>query len=83
MKIKGLEFFPVPSHNSYEMDLIEAKYGLDAIGIYYKLLQKIFGGTGYYAKIDEYFSILLSKESGVEISKINEIICKVRKETYK
>lgn len=74
MKIKGLEFFPVPSHNSYEMDLIEAKYGLDAIGIYYKLLQKIFGGTGYYAKIDEYFSILLSKESGVEISKINEII---------
>ena len=66
MKRNGIDFFPYPSLNNSALQLLEAKYKLKGIGVYVKLLQKIFSDEGYFYKISDDVILLLKQELNLQ-----------------
>jgi len=75
---EGLDYFPLDvdmfSDNDDKTSFLEAKYGLEGIGIIIKLLQRVYGGKGYYKQWGEREVLLFSKQISVDMRKINELI---------
>ena len=62
MKKKGLDYFYIPTTNDVNIDLLTAKFGIEAYAIYIKLTQKIYNENGYYLQISKDKLALLKME---------------------
>lgn len=71
----GLEYFPldVTAGIDDEIELLEAKFGIEGFAIYIKLLQKIYK-KGYYIVWGEEEQLMFKKRTNIEQDKVNEII---------
>jgi hypothetical protein len=70
----GLDYFPFDVCDDLALQLIEAEFGLKAYAIYVKLLQRVYGGCGYYMMCDKDVLLLFSKQVGESDSCVYEII---------
>ena len=64
MSNSGLAYFPLDVHLDSKFELIEAEFGLKGFGIVVKLLQKIYGGEGYYLEWTNEVGLLFSRHVG-------------------
>ena len=74
-KKTGLEYFPldVTAGMNDEVELIEAKYGLEGFAIFIKLLQAIYK-NGYYINWTEKEQLLFIKRVNVTETLVNDVI---------
>ena len=71
---EGLDYFPFDVHFNDEMKLIKAEYGLKAVGLFAILLQKIYGGRGYYAPWDSDVELMFASVNGVGVNFVREVV---------
>ena len=73
---QGLDYFPLNTDISKDdkIALIEAKHGLIGYGVIIKLYEKIYYDKGYYYEWNEDTQLLFSKQVGLEVEKVTEII---------
>ena len=73
---EGLDYFPIDTNMEQDdkIALIEAKHGIVGFGVIIKLYKKIYSTYGYYYFWDEQKQLLFSKQAGVEIGKVIEIV---------
>lgn len=74
-KKTGLEYFPldVTAGTNDEVELIEAKYGLEGFAIFIKLLQAIYK-NGYYINWTEKEQLIFIKRVNVTETLVNDVI---------
>ena len=70
----GIPYFPLDVELDEKMELIEAEYGLTGYAVILKLLQRIYGGHGYYIHWTYEVALLFAKRLGVGGSVVSEII---------
>ena len=71
----GIDYFPLDVTLDEKFELIEAEYGLTGFGVVVKLLQRIYGGQGYYIEWTNEVALLFAKriglrEGGIAVSEI-------------
>jgi hypothetical protein len=71
---EGLDYFPFDVHFNDEMKLIKAEHGLKAVGLFAILLQKIYGGRGYYAPWDSDVELMFASVNGVGVNFVREVV---------
>lgn len=69
----GLDYFPLDVHLDDDIEMIEAKFGLEGFGVLIKLYQKIYN-NGYFYMWTEKELLLFKKRVNVDINLINDII---------
>lgn len=74
MNCSGIPFFPLDVHLDDKFELIEAEYGLKGFAVVVKLLQKIYGGQGYYCEWTSDVELLFAKSIGLGGSSVSEIV---------
>lgn len=71
----SLEWFKLDVHLDDKFQLIEAEYGLKGFAVVVKLLQKIYGGEGYYCEWTDEVALLFSrKECGEGGNVVSDIV---------
>ncbi len=60
----GITYFPLDVHLDDKFDLIEAEFGLTGFAVVVKLLQRIYGGQGYYCEWTKDVALLFGKNLG-------------------
>lgn len=71
---KGLEYFPMDVNTEDgKLDLFEAEFGIEGLGFFIKLLQKIYANS-YFLKWDDDVCLLFSSKINVSIKQINVYI---------
>ena len=70
----GIPYFPLDVHLDDKFDLIEAEFGLKGFATVVKLLQKIYGGNGYYCKWTEDVALLFAKNINANDNFVSEIV---------
>ena len=72
----GLDFFPldVDTDSNMKLALIEAEYGSKGFTIWIKMLQRIYGGKGYYIDWNDDTKLILAKAFGEPGSLVGEVI---------
>jgi len=63
----GLEYFPLDCQLDEKFELIEAEFGLKGFAVVVKILQRIYGGEGYYCDWTKEIELLFSKRLGLKI----------------
>ena len=71
---RGIDYFPLDVVLDDKFELIEAEYGLMGFGVVVKLLQKIYGGQGYYIEWNDEVALLFARKNGVGGNVVSEII---------
>lgn len=74
MTKSGLDYFPLDVHLDAKFELIEAEFGLKGFGVVVKLLQKIYGGEGYYLEWTNEVGLLFSRHVGEGYELVSEIV---------
>ena len=70
----GIDYFPLDVTLDEKFELIEAQFGLKGFAIMIKLLQKIYGGEGYYAEWTTEIALLFAKRIGANGSSVSDIV---------
>ena len=70
----GIDYFPLDVALDEKFELIEAEFGLTGFGVVVKLLQKIYGGQGYYVEWTKEVALLFAKKVGVGGNAVSEIV---------
>ena len=70
----GISYFPLDVHLDDKFKLIEAEFGLTGFAVVVKLLQKIYGGQGYYCEWTEDVALLFSRSVGLGGNVVSEIV---------
>ena len=70
----GIDYFPLDVTLDEKFELIEAEFGLTGFGVVVKLLQKIYGGQGYYVEWTNEVALLFAKRVGLGGSVVSEIV---------
>ena len=70
----GLDYFPLDTCLDDKFELIEAEFGLTGFGVVVKILQKIYGGEGYYVEFTREVALLFAKKIGVGGNAVSEIV---------
>lgn len=72
----GIDYFPLDVTLDEKFELIEAEYGLTGFGVVVKLLQRIYGGQGYYIEWTNEVALLFAKRIGLREggSAVSEIV---------
>ena len=70
----GIPWFPFDVHLDDKFELIEAEYGLTGFAVVVKLLQKIYGGQGYYCEFTKDVALLFSRNIAVGYNVVSEIV---------
>lgn len=70
----GIDYFPLDVALNEKFELIEAEFGLTGFGVVVKLLQKIYGGQGYYVEWTNEVALLFAKRVGLGGSVVSEIV---------
>lgn len=74
---KGLDYFPLDvtmDKTDDDIEILEAKYGVEGFCILIKLYMKIYQEEGYFVKWNEKTSLLHSKRVNVDINLVNNVI---------
>lgn len=71
---KGLDWFPLDTHLDEKFELIEAEFGPTGFAVVVKLLQRIYGGNGYYCEWTKEVALLFSRACGVGSNAVSEMI---------
>lgn len=75
---EGLEYFPIDVTMFTPTDdktyYIEAKYGMEGVGLLIKLFQLIYGNNGYYRKWSDKETLIFAKQTGTDINVIKNFI---------
>lgn len=74
MSKSGIPYFPLDVEVDEKLELIEAEYGLTGFAVIVKLLQRIYGGHGYYTEWTYEVALLFAKKLGLGGSVVSEII---------
>ena len=59
----GIPYFPLDCELDSKFELIEAEFGLQGFAVVVKLLQRIYGGEGYYCEWTEDVALLFGKNA--------------------
>ena len=70
----GIDYFPLDVTLDEKFELIEAEFGLTGFGVVVKLLQRIYGGQGYYVEWTNEVALLFAKRIGLGGSVVSEIV---------
>lgn len=70
----GIDYFPLDVTLDEKFELIEAEFGLTGFGVVVKLMQKIYGGQGYYVEWTKEVALLFAKRIGVGGNAVSEIV---------
>lgn len=70
----GLDYFPLSVTNADAIELIEAEFGTEGFSVTIKLLQKIYGGFGYYCNWSEDIEMVFAKKVGIPFETVSEIV---------
>lgn len=70
----GLDWFPLDVHLDDKFELIEAEFGLTGFAVVVKLLQKIYGGEGYYCEWTNEVALLFGRATGAGVNVVSEIV---------
>ncbi len=70
----GIPWFPFDVHLDDKFELIEAEFGLKGFAVIVKLLQRIYGGQGYYCEWTNDVALLFSKSIGEGSNVVSEIL---------
>lgn len=70
----GLDYFPLDVYFNDAMNLIKAEFGLKGVGLYVSLLQKIYGGRGYYAPWNKDVELMFASANGVGVGFVSEVL---------
>jgi hypothetical protein len=70
----GITYFNIDCAQEDNLNYLEAKHGITGYGVWVKLLRKIFMIKGYYCEWTEKNIYLFSKEIGVDVDKIKDIV---------
>lgn len=70
----GIPYFPLDVHLDDKFELIEAEFGLTGFAVVVKLLQKVYGGQGYYCEWTKDVALLFSKNTGLGGNAVSEIV---------
>lgn len=70
----GITYFPLDVHLDDKFELIEAEFGLTGFAVVVKLLQKIYGGQGYYCEWTKDVALLFSKNMNLGGNAVSEIV---------
>lgn len=71
---QGIPAFLLDTQLDDKWDLLEARFGLKGFAIAIKLLQRIYGGEGYYCRWDEDISLVFAKNVGADASLVSNIV---------
>ena len=61
-----LEYFELDCHMDDKVKLVQAEFGLKGFAVFVKLLQKIYGGDGYYCEWTQDLELLFASENGLD-----------------
>lgn len=70
----GIEYFPLDCQLDDKINLIEAQFGLKGFAVVVHLLQKIYGGEGYYCEVNDDIILLFAQKYNVNGSFVTDII---------
>lgn len=70
----GMDFFSLDVTLDEKWELIEAEFGITGFGVIVKLLQRIYGGQGYYVEWTNEVALLFARKVGVGGSVVSEIV---------
>lgn len=72
----GIDYFPLDVALDDKFELIEAEFGMDGFAVVIKLLQKIYGGNGYYCEWNTEVALLFAKKACFQLSaqKVSKIV---------
>ena len=70
----GLDYFSMDVHLDDKFQLLEAEHGLQGFAVMVKLLQKIYGGSGYYCDWTEEVALLFARSCGLDCNAVKEIV---------
>lgn len=70
----GIPYFPLDCELDSKFELIEAEFGLQGFAIVVKLLQRIYGGEGYYCEWTNEVALLFAKRNSTGGSVVSEIV---------
>lgn len=68
---KGLDYFPLDCHMDEKIELIEVEFGLKGFALVVKLLQRIYGGNGYYCEWNDDIALLFARGCGLSSGDVN------------
>lgn len=70
----GIDYFPLDVTLDEKVELIEAQFGLTGFAVIVKLLQKIYGGEGYYAEWTNEIALLFARKIGANGNAVSDIV---------
>ena len=70
----GIPYFPLDCELDSKFELIEAEFGLQGFAVVVKLLQRIYGGEGYYCEWTKEVALLFAKRNGTGGNVVSEIV---------
>lgn len=70
----GLSWFKLDCQLDDKFDLIEAEFGIKGFAVIVKLLQKIYGGEGYYCEWTNDVGLMFSKKINEGFELVSEIV---------
>lgn len=70
----GIPYFPLDCELDSKFELIEAEFGLQGFAVVVKLLQRIYGGEGYYCEWTNEVALLFAKRNSTGGSVVSEIV---------
>lgn len=70
----GIPYFPLDCQLDEKFELIEAEFGLTGFSVVVKILQRIYGGQGYYCEWSNEVALLFAKKLGLGGSVVSEIV---------
>ena len=70
----GIPYFPLDVHLDDKFKLIEAEFGLKGFAIVVKLLQKIYGGQGYYCEWTKDVGMLFAMDVKADYNLVSQIV---------
>lgn len=75
-----IKYVQLDCHLDEKFEYIEAEYGLQGFAIIVKLLQRIFGGQGYYCEWSDRVALLFAKKIGAGANVVREVVSSALKE---
>lgn len=70
----NLSYFSHDCHLDEKIEYLESLYGLAGYAIYFKLLERIYGGDGYYLKLEKMTLPLFAKRINGELTLVSGVI---------
>lgn len=75
-----IKFVQLDCHLDEKFEYIEAEFGLEGFAIIVKLLQRIYGGQGYYCEWSDRVALLFARKIGAGVNVVREVVSSALKE---